>query len=160
MVRVEKYRFKAMYKIRGYSEKKLGLQLEKLPESDPAHRSYRTLQRNLENGEMDYEVLEKCAELLDCSPDYLRGVNNAATTKKYWDKSYEYLRIMEILDDYWLTEPEEKEVSVEMHFLKANGERQDKLITWCNPNMEHEYNFEIVNLADALRELEQEESEG
>ena len=80
--------------------------------------------------------------------------------KKYWDKSYEYRRILEILDDYWLTEPDEKEVMVEMHFRKANGECQSKQISWFNPNMEDDNETEIVNLADAFRELEQEESEG
>ena len=76
MVRVIKERFQELYEIRNYSERKLGLALEKLPESDPAHRSYRTLQRNLEKADMDYEVLEKCAELLDSNTDYLRGIND------------------------------------------------------------------------------------
>lgn len=72
--------------------------------------------------------------------------------KKFWNKSFEYRRILEILDDYWLTEPEEKEAMVEMHFLKANGETQSKQITWFNPNMEHDNEIEIINLADAFRE--------
>ena len=70
--------------------------------------------------------------------------------KKYWNKSYEFLRIMEILNDYWLTEKDEKMVEVKMHFEKADGQFQDKLITWYNPNMKHEFELDIVNLADAL----------
>ena len=40
---------------------------------------------------------------------------------------------MEILKDYWITELDEKEVVVDMHFLKANGETQNKYILWRNP---------------------------
>ena len=56
--------------------------------------------------------------------------------KKYWRQEYKYKRIMEILDDYWLTEPDELFVRVSMKFIKANGERQGKLIKWKNPNYE------------------------
>lgn len=73
--------------------------------------------------------------------------------KKYWKNTYEYRRILEILDDYWLTEPEEKEVSVQMHFVKANGETQDKLITWQNPSMEHDDEIVIENLRDVFGEF-------
>ena len=38
----------------------------------------------------------------------------------------EYDRILEILDDYWIYEPNEYAVSVEMKFVKANGEYQVK----------------------------------
>ena len=47
--------------------------------------------------------------------------------------SYEYRRILEILEDYWLSEPDEKLVVICMHFERANGETQDKRITWRNP---------------------------
>lgn len=49
--------------------------------------------------------------------------------KKYWKNTMEYRRILEILDDYWLTEPEEDLVRIDMHFEKGN-ETQDKLIIW------------------------------
>lgn len=52
---------------------------------------------------------------------------------KHWKNSNEYQRILEILEVYWLEEPEEMEVVVDMHFLKANGETQDKHIVWRNP---------------------------
>lgn len=55
------------------------------------------------------------------------------TKKRYWKDDYRYLRILEILEAYWITEPEEKEVVVDMHFLNANGETQDKHIVWKNP---------------------------
>ena len=61
--------------------------------------------------------------------------------EKYWEmnvsksirekkNSYEYQRILEILRDYWLEEPEEEYVKVELYFRKANGEEQGKVITW------------------------------
>ena len=46
----------------------------------------------------------------------------------------EYHRILEILSDYWLTEPDELFVKCEMTFVKANGEHQEKTIRWFNPN--------------------------
>lgn len=45
---------------------------------------------------------------------------------------YEYDRILEILDDYWISEPNEYAVSVEMRFVKANGEHQVKRLRWHN----------------------------
>ena len=49
-------------------------------------------------------------------------------------KPYEYQRILEILDDYWLSEPDEYEVIVEMKFLKSDGQHQEKCIIWRNEN--------------------------
>lgn len=46
--------------------------------------------------------------------------------------SREYKRILEILYDYWLDEPEEDRVVVELHFYKGN-EEQHKRICWKNP---------------------------
>ena len=43
--------------------------------------------------------------------------------------TYEYKRILEILEDYWLSEPEEDRVVVELHFYKGN-EKQHKMIRW------------------------------
>lgn len=71
--------------------------------------------------------------------------------KKYWENEYEYQRILEVLDDYWLTEPDELAVEVRLEFLKANGERQTKVIRWINPNYESTVpmeDFELVSLAD------------
>jgi len=55
-----------------------------------------------------------------------------------WRTAPEYQRILEILSDYWLTEPDELKVRVTMDFVKANGETQSKCITWVNPNLRHE----------------------
>ncbi len=55
--------------------------------------------------------------------------------KAFWSKCYEYRRILEILSDYWLTVPDEKRVVVEMHFEKANGEKQEKRIVWKNTEL-------------------------
>ena len=56
--------------------------------------------------------------------------------KKYWENQYEYIRIKEILDAYWLEEPDELLVHVKMYFQKANGETQEKTISWINPYYE------------------------
>ena len=62
--------------------------------------------------------------------------------KKYWTDSYEYKRIQEILNDYWLTEPEEDKVVVKMEFYKGD-QWQGKQITWNNPNRREKENEEI-----------------
>ena len=54
----------------------------------------------------------------------------------FWDKSIQYLRILQILFDYWLSEEHELFVEVDMTFLHVNGEWQKKNITWFNPNYE------------------------
>ena len=56
--------------------------------------------------------------------------------KLYWKNSYRFQRIMEILEDYWLTEPDELYVKVDMTFVKADGQHQRKTINWFNPNYE------------------------
>lgn len=70
--------------------------------------------------------------------------------KRYWQKEYEYKRILEILDDYWLTAKDEARVMCEMHFLKSNGEFQKKQITWVNPNLNKctskDNNFELSTM--------------
>lgn len=55
--------------------------------------------------------------------------------KKYWKNTVQYRRILEILDDYWLTEPEEDLVRIDMHFEKGD-ETQDKHIIWRRPSQE------------------------
>lgn len=52
--------------------------------------------------------------------------------KKCWKNTPEYKRILEILDDYWLTEPEEEEVHVTMYFKKKDGQTQEKRVCWIN----------------------------
>ena len=52
--------------------------------------------------------------------------------RKPWKYCYEYKRILDILNDYWLTEPNEDVVEVDMRFLHSNGESQAKSIIWRN----------------------------
>ncbi len=77
--------------------------------------------------------------------------------KKFWESEYAYQRILEILDDYWLTEPDEFRVRVQLDFIKANGETQQKCITWQNPDYcstsEDEYP-KVMNAADILNDDE------
>lgn len=53
----------------------------------------------------------------------MRGVKN------YWKNTWQYKRILEILEDYWLTEKEEDYVKVNLYFEKGE-ERQSKTIEW------------------------------
>lgn len=57
--------------------------------------------------------------------------------KSNWKHSVHYQRILEILEFYWLEEPDELRVRVSMDFLKANGEEQHKIINWINPNYDY-----------------------
>lgn len=84
------------------------------------------------------ETFEKCWREYEYSERKKLGhsLKGFEDLERPWAKTYEYRRILEILDDYWLTEPDEKVVRIKMSFLKANGEFQSKLITWCNPRME------------------------
>lgn len=51
-----------------------------------------------------------------------------------FEHSNEYQRILEILSDYWLEEPEEEQVEVFMRFKHKDGREQEKIVTWKNPN--------------------------
>lgn len=69
---------------------------------------------------------------------------------KHWDKTFEYRRILEILNDYWLTEPNEDCVKVKMAFIKG-GEFQTKHIIWRREPDKKKLNIEPVELSEALR---------
>lgn len=47
-------------------------------------------------------------------------------------QSYEYNRVLEILEDYWLVEPEEEYVGIDMVFRKVNGQEQNLFIEWSD----------------------------
>lgn len=55
------------------------------------------------------------------------------TKKSNWKQSREYKRILEILDEYWLSQPEEESVEVEINCRHRNGNIQQKTIKWRNP---------------------------
>ena len=75
-------------------------------------------------------------------------------TKTNWEESTTYKRILEILEDYWLDQPEELRVRVRMDFVHANGETQQKELVWRNPNYEYigEPRKCFVSLADINKE--------
>lgn len=52
---------------------------------------------------------------------------------RYWQNTWQYKRIIEILEEYWVTEKDESFVKVEMHLVKGD-EDQHKTIIWRNPN--------------------------
>lgn len=66
-------------------------------------------------------------------------------SKRYWDNEPKYKRILEILDDYWLTSADELLVNVDMFFAKEDGQVQRKSITWTNPNFGNK-NVTVNNL--------------
>jgi phage-related protein len=57
-----------------------------------------------------------------------------AGKKRYWTRA-EYCRLIEILDDYWLTQKDEKKVDVIMLFEKKDGQEQIKHFRWHNPDL-------------------------
>lgn len=61
-----------------------------------------------------------------------------------WESSKEYQRIQEILEDYWLTEPDEAEVTVCMTFRHSDGSVQNKRIIWKNPKLTKQQARKVV----------------
>lgn len=53
--------------------------------------------------------------------------------KLNWRKTWQYKRILEVLNDYWLTCPDEEFVEVKMYFRNERGEEQTKDIVWAKP---------------------------
>lgn len=86
---------------------------------------------------MDNQTLNDIAGYLGVSPEYIKGEGEH---KKHWEDSYAYKRLMEILDDYWLSVEDEQLVEIEMHFEKADGQTQDKKLIWRNPNRRSDEN--------------------
>lgn len=68
--------------------------------------------------------------------------------KKYWRNTKEYQRILEVLDAYWLEEPDEKFVCVDLYFEHMNGMTQTKSICWTNPAVKGELKFNPMTLAE------------
>lgn len=64
-----------------------------------------------------------------------------------WSNSPEFHRIMEILTDYWLSCPDEAEVTVCMTFRDASGNMQNKRVIWNNPQLrKHGKNTKLLKL--------------
>lgn len=73
--------------------------------------------------------------------------------KKIWKDEYVYKRLLEILDAYWLTEPNEAAVNIMLHFRHRDGQTQEKVLTWRNPNMQDGINWDISRHMRTAREL-------
>lgn len=56
--------------------------------------------------------------------------------RKFREQSSVYQSLLDILDVYWLSEPEEMIVEIDLHFVKANGEEQFKNLVWTNSKYE------------------------
>ncbi len=76
-------------------------------------------------------------------------------SKKYWINSWEYRRIMQILEDYWLTEEHEDLVDIRMLFIKGN-EYQTKQIRWIRSDTmsEEPTDLNVTNLADLMSRID------
>ena len=57
---------------------------------------------------------------------------------KTWKDTIEYRRILEILNDYWVDEPDEAAVTVDMQFQHLDGKTQTKRVVWKNPRLTDE----------------------
>ena len=68
---------------------------------------------------------------------------------KHWQNSWQYQRLLEVLDDYWLSEPDELIVSIHVDFVKADGQTQTKDFYWVNPN------YEAIDPPDPLMPLDE-----
>lgn len=95
----------------------------------------KSLTRAINVGYMDNMTLEDIAGYLDTDPEHIKG---NPKPKRYWADTYTYQRIMEILDDYWLTVEDEQKVEIKMRFERANGETQVKRLVWVNQNTEEQ----------------------
>ncbi len=65
---------------------------------------------------------------------------------QYWNNTAVYQRALEILEDYWTTEPDEACVAIRMQFIHRNGECQDKYLTWYNPNLSEQEKKDALRL--------------
>lgn len=122
--KISKPRFMSMLKSRK-------LTITKLAENIGYNRC--ALSNAINREYMANETINDIAEYLNVSPEYVKGDDEH---KRHWEDSSAYKRLLEILDDYWLTVEDEQLVEIEMHFEKADGQTQDKKLTWVNPNME------------------------
>lgn len=65
-------------------------------------------------------------------------------------------RLMNILDSYLFSEPDELVVDVEINFLKANGEDQNKIITYHNPDYKYIGPLpDLISVAALLKEAKE-----
>lgn len=87
------------------------------------------------NGRITQHLLDIIGEHFDIDANQFKYIDGKNWVKRYWKDEYEYKRILEILDDYWLTSKDEVSVIVDMQFLKSNGEYQKKQIRWVSPSI-------------------------
>ena len=85
---------------------------------------------------------------------------SASVTEK--ENCYEFLRIQEIMEAYWLAEPEEEYVKVDMYFRKNNGEEQGKTIIWTSDEYRKKHmndHLRLLRAIDILNDMEEEHEE-
>lgn len=72
---------------------------------------------------------------------------------RLWRNTQEYKRILDILEDYWITEMYEDYVDVKIVFIKG-GEFQTKRVTWERNPSKGKLEIEPVNFADVAKIME------
>lgn len=75
--------------------------------------------------------------------------------KKYWKDTFVYQRLLEVLSTYWLEQPDEASVVIDVQFLHKNGEYQAKHLIWDNPNIQwpDDNKIEATSAAQLLDKL-------
>lgn len=84
----------------------------------------------------------------------IRGEKDSMS-ERYWKNEWQYQRILEILDDYWITQKDEILVNVEMQFFNKDGQFQRKCISWRPKEADSNETYE----AKPIEEMEIEEKE-
>ncbi len=98
-----------------------------------SHEGFKALK---EDFEIQKKHLQFLIDRLGNVTEAMESMKSAVTeseSKRVWKNETAYRRILEILEDYWVTEPNEEYVVVHMYFKKSNGEEQTKKIVWDNP---------------------------
>ena len=93
----------------------------------------------------DSEIVSAQGDLLEANKAYnivwneinlLKMVAERERQRKIREQSGVYQSLLDILDAYWLSVPEEMIVDIDLHFVNADGEEQFKTLVWTNSEYE------------------------
>lgn len=100
--------------------------------------SFKTLKDDIE---IQKQHLQFLIDRLGNVTDAMESLKSAVTkseSERVWKNETAYQRILEILEDYWITQPNEEFVEVTMCFRRSEYDYQEKHIIWRNPNLTKE----------------------
>lgn len=60
-----------------------------------------------------------------------------------WKKTYEYFSILDFLETFWLSEPDEEFVRADLFFRHKDGREKTFSICWFNPSLASEEKWAI-----------------